>query len=603
MISTELAVAVLLLTTLLVLALITVFNRLYEALRLRRLGAITERYLGWDGRLEINLSMIVAAMLSGAVMGPSVLAIVDGRSSPLAEGLATLSNWAVVMVFAFAGSHTHLEMLRHGEEGQSTADKLKDLLLGPAELLIASALLFAPALALSWILPGFVASDGSAVQAALLVSLMLAAGSVVITTQLYQEHRLTISDWTGEALFHLAINQIGVIVLAAVVLGGSEAGSPAVLLVGTLGGSAFAVYSGRWVVGQLLRLVARYVSRNAVVALALFLGLSMLGAAVTGALGLTRFLGAFLVGMMFAPHQKELNEQVKKGSEVYLRAGFILVYFSVLFVRHDFLSLLGFETLLLFGFFLGGSLLAKRTAIRLFGAWREMLPAKTRFMQTALTPLGVASMALGDQAVAQGLLEPGVLLAAGGSVALTTALASTQLLQQRGEGEQITLADVEVVYLPEVEVESVDDFFDKLGERASLVSGASPSSIRAGLDRVRAEVNIAVGQGAVLPHSRPAKANQGVIILARVPARPGSIRRSLTSQAHDGREVTSCVFYVCPSGAAGEATMKLLGRLSRALELNLIQPIIERGGEPGELHDLLEEIVSGEGALEAPNGG
>ncbi len=602
MISTELAVALLLLATLFILALVTIFNRRYEALRQRGVGALAERHFGWDGRLKFNLSMIVAAMLSGAVMGPSVLAVVDGRSPPLADDLTTLANWAVVMVFAFAGSHTHLEMLRHRKEGQSTADMLKDLLLGPAELLLASALLFLPSLLLCWTLPGFVAEGGSAVQAALLVSLMLAAGSVVITTQLYQEHRLTISDWTGQALFHLAINQIGVIVLAAVVLGGREAGSPGLLLAGTLGGSAFAVYAGRWLVGQLLSLAASYVSRNAVVALALFLGLSLLGAALTGALGLTRFLGAFLVGMMFAPHQKELNEQVKKGSEVYLRAGFVLIYFSVLFVRHDFVSLVGVETLVVFGFFLGGSVFAKRSAVRVFGAWRRMLPAKMRFMQTALTPLGVASMALGDQAVEQGLLEPGVLLAAGGSVALTAALSSTQLLRQRGEGEQITLADVEVVYFPEVEVESVDDFFDTLCERASLVSGASPGSIRAGLRRVRAEVNVAVGQGAVLPHSRPEKASQGVIILARVPAKPRAIREYLTSLAHDGREVTSCVFYVCPSGAAGEATMKLLGRLSRALELDLIQPIIERGGEPEELHDLLEEIVSGEGRLAAPSG-
>ena len=109
--------------------------------------------------------------------------------------------------------------------------------------------------------------------------------------------------------------------------------------------------------------------------------------------------------MMFAPHQKELNEQVKKGSEVYLRAGFILIYFSVLFVRHDFLSHLGFATLVLFAFFLGGSVFAKRTAVRIFGAWRKMLPAKTQFMQTALTPLGVASMALGDEAAVPVLEE------------------------------------------------------------------------------------------------------------------------------------------------------------------------------------------------------
>ncbi len=258
------------------------------------------------GRLKVGL--VPAFLIAGVIVGPGGLGGLVDRWPWLAavtfsdpDRVRPFAELGVLFLLFLIGLELSLDRL--------WAMRRLVLGLGSAQVVVSAALIAAIA-----------AAYGNRFGMSVAVGLGFALSSTAIVTQvLIEARRLAIP--TGRTAFSVLLFQdlmVVPIVIVVGLLGGEEAAvSGAVARAIALAAVAVAliVIVGRFMVGPLMRLAAKTGSREAVVAITLFLAIGM--ALITGAVGLSAALGAFLAGLLIGEseyrHQVEVDIEPFKG--------------------------------------------------------------------------------------------------------------------------------------------------------------------------------------------------------------------------------------------------------------------------------------------------
>ena len=258
------------------------------------------------GRLRVGL--VPGFLIAGVIVGPGGLGGLVDRWPWLAD--VTFSDPDRVRPFAELGVLFLLFLI--GLElslDRLWAMRRLVLGLGSAQVVVSATVIAAIA-----------AAYGNRFGMSVAVGLGFALSSTAIVTQVLIEAR-RLATPVGRTAFSVLLFQdlmVVPIVIVVGLLGGEEAAvSGAVARAIALAALAVAVIVivGRFLVGPMMRQAAKTGSREAVVAITLFLAIGM--ALVTDAVGLSAALGAFLAGLLIGEseyrHQVEVDIEPFKG--------------------------------------------------------------------------------------------------------------------------------------------------------------------------------------------------------------------------------------------------------------------------------------------------
>ena len=223
-----------------------------------------------------GLSAVIGYLLAGAAMGPFGLRLVTEPAT-----VAGVAELGVVLLLFIVGLELKISKL--------WTMRVDIFGLGSAQLFITAALV-----------AGAVMLTGQRWEGALLIGLGLALSATSIALQMLEE-RGALQQSFGRRTFAILLFQDMAIVpiLALVPLFGARPGGdvliPTLLAFGAL---AIVIFSGRYLLNPLFRLLAQSGAREVMTAAAL---LVVLGAAfLMHAVGLSMALGAFLAGVLLA---------------------------------------------------------------------------------------------------------------------------------------------------------------------------------------------------------------------------------------------------------------------------------------------------------------
>ncbi len=260
--------------------------------------------------LQRKLSPVLGYLLIGGIIGPFGLGLLAGDSPLIAalvisdlEGVRALAEIGVIFLLFTIGLELSLDRLW----------SMRRLVfgLGSAQIVLTGSLI--GAFAYYW---------GHSAGAALVLGACLALSSTAIVTQLLIEKRRLGTPVGRSAFSVLLMQDLAVVpilfivgVLGTVTAGGSVIGGLALAL-GEAAVTVVVIYAaGRLLLRPLLRAVAQTGSREAFMAVILLIALGT--AAITGMVGLSMALGAFLAGLLIAEteyrHQVEIDIEPFKG--------------------------------------------------------------------------------------------------------------------------------------------------------------------------------------------------------------------------------------------------------------------------------------------------
>ncbi|MDJ0977127.1 MAG: cation:proton antiporter [Erythrobacter sp.] len=269
--------------------------------------------------LQRVVSPVIAYFIVGAVIGPFGLGLLAQRFEPLSwfvitdlEGVAVLGELGVIFLLFVIGLELSFERL--------WAMRRLVFGLGSAQIIVTGAVI--GAVAYFW---------GNSVTTAIILGACLALSSTAIVTQLLISGG-RLGTPAGQATFSILLMQdLAVVpILFAVSVAGAMGASNVALGFGLALGEALItialIYAvGRLALRPLLQLVASADSREAFVAIVLLLSIGT--AALTGYVGLSMALGAFLAGLLVA--ETEFRHQVKVDIEPFKGLMLGLFFLSV----------------------------------------------------------------------------------------------------------------------------------------------------------------------------------------------------------------------------------------------------------------------------------
>ncbi len=390
------------------------------------------------GRLKVGL--VAGFLLAGVIIGPGGLGGLVGKWPWLAavtfsdpDRVRPFAELGVLFLLFLIGLELSLDRL--------WAMRRLVLGLGSVQVLVSAAVIGVIA-----------AAYGNRFGMSVAVGLGFALSSTAIVTQVLIEAR-RLATPTGRTAFSVLLFQdlmvVPIVIVVGLLGGGEVAVSGAVARAIALAALAvaFIVIVGRFLVGPLMRLAAKTGSREAVVAITLFLAIGM--ALVTNAVGLSAALGAFLAGLLIGEseyrHQVEVDIEPFKGlllglffmtvgmtfNPTLLATGFAIVIASVI----GLLMIKGTVVFVLARLFRIETALAVESAFLLAGAGEFafvvltlsrdvglLAPAERQFFMTvaALSMLSIPALAwIGDRLAGRlarrsEALRPGVGAATGG---------------------------------------------------------------------------------------------------------------------------------------------------------------------------------------------
>ncbi|MEQ8773263.1 MAG: cation:proton antiporter [Erythrobacter sp.] len=269
--------------------------------------------------LQRYLSPVLGYFLVGSLIGPYGLGLLAQQWEPVGwfvitdlDGVTALGELGVIFLLFVIGLELSFERLW----------TMRRLVfgLGSAQILVTGA-----------VIAGIAFAFGNALSTAIILGACLALSSTAIVTALLVEGG-RLGTTGGRATFSILLMQdLAVVpILFAVSVLGSLAVEYAALGFGmALGEAALTIaviYAvGRFSLSPLLRLVARADSRESFVAISLLVAVGT--AAVTGYVGLSMALGAFLAGLLIA--ETEFRHQVKVDIEPFKGLMLGLFFLSV----------------------------------------------------------------------------------------------------------------------------------------------------------------------------------------------------------------------------------------------------------------------------------
>ncbi len=266
---------------------------------------------------RLRVAVIPGYLLAGVLIGPSGLGFIS-----IPERVDQLSSMALIVLMFSIGMHLDSSMLRKGA--------VSTVVIGVATTLSATLL--------GWALLAPTTLSG---PGALAVSMGLAMSSTSVVLQLLSQRRKMHTTTGRTALGVLLIQDLIVIgylaaipLLASAVSGRDEQTPslgeivPDALL--ALGGVTVIILLGRLVLPRVMREAARVAGNEVMLVLA---GASALGAGLlTGSLGLSTELGAFIAGFMLSstPFRHQLTGQLAP-----VRDLFMAVFFTAIGLKVD----------------------------------------------------------------------------------------------------------------------------------------------------------------------------------------------------------------------------------------------------------------------------
>ncbi len=257
---------------------------------------------------RLSFGSVAAFLIAGAIIGPGGLGGMVGRYPWLVwvsftdpERVRPFADLGVLFLLFLIGLDLSLPRL--------WAMRRLVFALGSAQVLLTAAVIGVVA---AWF--------GSSFGIATALGLGFALSSTAIVTEVLIEGR-RLATPTGRTAFAVLLFQDLMVVPIVIVVGllSGGGGTVAVSLLAAaglaIGAIAIIVVFGRYVVGPLMRLAGRTGSREAVIAIALFLAIG--GGVLTDAAGLSAALGAFLAGLLIGEseyrHQIEVDIEPFKG--------------------------------------------------------------------------------------------------------------------------------------------------------------------------------------------------------------------------------------------------------------------------------------------------
>ena len=350
------------------------------------------------GSRAIGLSPIVGYLLLGLGLGQIGLNLVSGN-----ETIATLAELGVVFLLFDIGLHFSLGHIR---------TQARDIFgFGPVQVL-------AGTLGLGLVALMF----GLPLLSAFLVGATLALSSTAVVARLIAERHQQNCPVGLTATAILIFQDVAAIFLLifAGALGSGEALLPGLGLALVKAAAAFgvAVLLARLVVRPLFDLVARSRNEEVFTAMALFVALA--AGWVTGAIGLSLTLGAFLGGMIIAetPYRAVIQSEIKPFRGLLLSFFFISVGLSI-----DLSTLLQFwPTVIAVTFLLLAVKIATNAAASLAFRWSVPGSIQLGFLLAQGSEFAFVILSLPSVRTLVGERESAVLLAA---VALSLAVAPT----------------------------------------------------------------------------------------------------------------------------------------------------------------------------------
>ena len=371
---------------------------------------------------RLKVSPVLGYLIAGVIIGPSVLALIDDP-----EGVRTLAEFGVVFLLFAVGLELSLERLR--------VMRRYVFGLGLAQVAVTAAVIGV----IAWI-------AGLRPDAAIVVGAGLAFSSTAIVVQMLAERSAITARFGRIAIAVLLFQDLAVVPMLALIplLGGGEAtlgGALALAAVKAAAALAVILLLGPLLLRPVFRAVAfvRNPEMFAAVTLLVVLGTAW----VTGLVGLSLPLGAFLAGLMLA--ESEFRHQVE--AEIQPFRGLLLgLFFMTVGMLVD-LSLLAEFAWLALGLLLAlllGKAVILALLCRLFGFGSGLILN----VGMLLAQGGEFAFVLFTLAMAAGILAPQVgqllLLVVALSMALTPGLAALgRLVERRAAGGQADIGAIE----------------------------------------------------------------------------------------------------------------------------------------------------------------
>lgn len=254
----------------------------------------------------LRLSPIVGYLLAGILIGPHGIGLVQESSTT-----HLVAELGVVFLLFDIGLHFSLGHIW---------DARKDILgLGPAQMILCTAAF-----------SGIAVLAGFNLEFAIIVGATLALSSTAVAVQIMADHsqqHCPVGVSATSVLIFQDICAIFLLILASSMADSSASLGNAVGMAALKAVAAFiiAIFAGRYLIGPLFRLIARFKDEETFTATALLIVLAT--AAATAALELSLTLGAFLAGMIISetPYRHIIQTEVKPFRGLLLGFFFITV--------------------------------------------------------------------------------------------------------------------------------------------------------------------------------------------------------------------------------------------------------------------------------------
>ncbi|MFC1539778.1 cation:proton antiporter [Candidatus Latescibacterota bacterium] len=508
---------------------------------------------------KLGQPTLTAELLVGVLLGPTIL----GRFFPVVHGalfpssviqqtmLETVAWFGVLFLLLTVGLEIDFSVAWR-QRGRALTIALTDIII---PMIVA----FVPCMFLA---EHYLAQPDQRVVFALFMATVMTISAMPVAARVLHDINLLKSDIGFLIMSALAVNDIIGWVVFTIVLGlftqaTVHIGSVLIVLAGTLGFAAFALFVGPRISTRAMDMLKNSGLPEPGASLTFACLLGLLFGAFTQKLGIHALFGFFIAGVVMG-EAKNLSEQTRSTISEMVHAIFVPLFFANIGLKIDFLAN--------FDFFLVAFMCLIGIAGRYIGAWMGVsmtnVPRINRHLiSIAHTPGGMMEVVVAVLALENGLITSPVFVAIVFSAVFSSMIMGPWLRSAMARRSAVRLVDflVRESLVPDLVSKDRTGAIRELSDKVAVQSDVPGKRIAdAALAREK-EFGTAVGSGVAIPHVRMDSVRDPVIAIGRS-------LRGLDWDAPDGQPVRNVFFLLTPRDMK-DVHVQLLAEVARVMHI------------------------------------
>lgn len=530
---------------------------------------------------------LTAEILVGIVLGPTIF----GRFLPdLQQTLFPQKAVQQAMLDTVAWLGVLLLLLDTGLEidfSIAWRQRGKAFVIALTDIIVPIAVAFAAVI----FLPGhYMVNPDERLIFALFMATVMTISALPVAARVLHDVNMLKADLGFLIMSALTVNDIIGWVLFTVILGifttsTAAFGPIAFIFTVTVGFAALALTVGRRISGTIFAHVHRKALPEPGTSLTITVLLGLMLGAFTQKLGIHALFGFFIAGVIVG-EAKHVSEQTRGIISQMVHSLFVPLFFANIGLKIDFVKD--------FDFFLVALICGIGIFGRYFGAWLgatlSNVPRINRdIIGIAHTPGGMMEIVVALLALESGLITETVFVAIVFSAVFSSVLMGPWMARSLARRREVSPAEflAEHAVIPELNGSTPPDVIRELVDRATHEAGSlDRATIVNGAMAREKEFSTAIGNGIAIPHARLDGLSNPVLAY-------GHASRGIEWNEPDGIPVEDVFFLGTPAGT-DDVHVQVLAGIATAMTVAGNRSRIHGARSSGELHSLLQKLLSGE---------